>query len=177
MKVYKCLITGDELFTDVYNYVEKDGLLVVRGKYITRSKGDKIDEKCYGGNASAEEPKEAEGEETTESGCNVCLDGRFGSTGFGTKKEYLAYFKDYVKALENIKKQTNPDMDFVAWRAEMTETYKSAVASFKDYEFYTGESNDPAGMIVLVKWQKPEGEDEEVPFVYFYKEGIKEEKY
>ena len=41
----------------------------------------------------------------------------------------------------------------------------------------TGESADPAGMIPLMEWKVPEGETDEVPYVWFYKEGLKEEKF
>ena len=65
---------------------------------MTRKKGDKVDDAMIGGNASAEEPQEVGAEESTESGCNVVLDNRLKATGFGTKKEYHAYVKDYLKA-------------------------------------------------------------------------------
>ena len=67
-------------------------------QYVTRKKGDTVDDSLIGGNASAEEPQEAGAEESTESGVDIILDNRLQPTFFGNKKEYLAYFKDYVKA-------------------------------------------------------------------------------
>ncbi|RUS70004.1 hypothetical protein EGW08_022232, partial [Elysia chlorotica] len=177
MKVYKCLITGDELFTDAYKFVEKDGFYIVQGKYVTRKKGDRVDDSLIGGNASAEEPQDVASEESTESGCNVVLDNRLKPTAFGAKKEYQAYFKDYVKALLAKKKAMDPEGDFSEWQKDITATFKIALANFKEFEFFTGDSGDPTGMIPLMEWKVPEGETDECPFVWFYKDGIKEEKF
>ncbi|GFR59607.1 translationally controlled tumor protein [Elysia marginata] len=176
MIVYKCAITGDELFTDIYKLVLKDGFYIVRGKYVTRKKGDTVDDSLIGGNASAEEPQESGGEESTESGCNVVLDNRLLPTTFGTKKEYTAYFKDYVKGLLAKKKEANPDGDFSEWQKEITASYKVALANFKEFEFFTGSSGEINGMIPLLEWKVPEGETDEAPHVWFYKEGCIEEK-
>ncbi|KAK3763786.1 hypothetical protein RRG08_065749 [Elysia crispata] len=130
-----------------------------------------------GGNASAEEPQEVGAEESTESGCNVVLDNRLKATGFGTKKEYHAYVKDYLKALLAKKKEKDPDADYSKWQQEASASFKKALQNFGEFEFFTGESADPAGMIPLMEWKVPEGETDEVPYVWFYKEGLKEEKF
>lgn len=49
---------------------------------------------------------------------------------------------------------------------------KKIVANFKDYEFYTGESMDPDGMIVLLNYR----EDGVTPFVTVWKHGLSEMK-
>jgi hypothetical protein len=49
---------------------------------------------------------------------------------------------------------------------------KKIVANFKDYEFYTGESMDPDGMVVLLNYR----EDGTTPYLIFWKDGIKETK-
>lgn len=49
---------------------------------------------------------------------------------------------------------------------------KKIVANFKDYEFYTGESMDPDGMIVLLNYR----EDGVTPYVTVWKHGLSEMK-
>lgn len=171
MKVYKCIVTGDELFTDTYPIEIVGGLYKIKAKHVTRS--DKVDDTLLGANPSAEEQEEG-ADESSVSGINVVLDNRLQPTGFGTKKEYMAYFKDFVKRMEANVTSKNPDLDVEAWRAGVQNTFKTVAANFKDYEFFTGESSNPDGNIALVAWE-PEGNDD-VPFVYFFVDGVKEEK-
>ena len=49
---------------------------------------------------------------------------------------------------------------------------KKIVANFKDYEFYTGESMDPDGMVVLLNYR----EDGTTPYLIFWKDGLKQVK-
>lgn len=43
-------------------------------------------------------------------------------------------------------------------------------------ELFAGESCNPDGSIAMVKWETPEGEVNDVPCVYFFIDGLKEEK-
>jgi len=49
---------------------------------------------------------------------------------------------------------------------------KKIIANFKDYEFFTGESMNPDGMIVLLNYR----EDGVTPFVTVWKHGLTEMK-
>jgi len=49
---------------------------------------------------------------------------------------------------------------------------KKIVASFKDWEFFTGESMNPDGMIVLLNYR----EDGTTPYVVVWKHGLSEMK-
>merc|ERR1712020_115508 len=83
MKIYKDVFSGDELFSDTYPIkVTDDVLYEVTGKHITRSQGEI---QLEGSNASAEG---ADGDEGTESSSE---------SGFGSKKDYMVYLKDYMK--------------------------------------------------------------------------------
>ena len=46
------------------------------------------------------------------------------------------------------------------------------LAKFKDWEFYTGESMNPDGMVVLLNYR----EDGVTPYVVVWKHGLKETK-
>merc|ERR1711939_394962 len=58
------------------------------------------------------------------------------------------------------------------FRLQSTSFAKKIVGNFKDYEFYTGESMDPDGMVVLLNYR----EDGTTPYLIYWKHGLKEEK-
>jgi len=173
MKVYKCIVTGDELFTDTYPIESAGGLYKIRGKHVTRTEG--FDDSKLGANPSAEEQNET-AEASSTSGINVILDNRLVSTIFPDKKSFTAYFKTLVKTMEEHKKSQKADFDVAAWRADVQNTFKNILTNFKDYEFFLGESCNPDGNVALVRWEEPPGETDEVPYVYFFADGVKEEK-
>jgi len=49
---------------------------------------------------------------------------------------------------------------------------KKIIGSYKDWEFYVGESMDPEGMVALLNYR----EDGITPYIVFWKHGLKEEK-
>lgn len=173
MKIYKCLVSGDELFTDTFPITQKDGFYRVKGKHVTRS--DKVDNTLLGANPSAEEAEE-QAEDSSTSGIDVVVDGRLVETAFGTKKEYTTYFKGYVKALQEKIKEVNPSKDLTAFQANISAAFKVASGMFKDLQFFQGESMHEDGTIAVMRWETPEGETDEVPFFYFFEDAIKEEK-
>jgi len=169
MIIYKCLISGDELFTDAFK-IERDGhFYKLTGKMTTRT--DKVDDSVIGGNASQEEAVEANAD-SSQSGIDIVLNQRLVETGFGSKKEYQAYFKDFLKKLEPALKEKFPDKDMEQWKKNMTEAFKWVVSEFKEWQFYTGESMVDGGSICLCKWV---GEPE-VPEFYIYADSVIEEK-
>lgn len=133
---------------------------------ITIKPGADVD---IGANPSAEEGEEAL-EEGTETVNNVVYSFRLQSTSFD-KKSYLTYLKGYMK---NVKaKLMEKDPEAAAKFEAGAQAYaKKIVKNFKDFEFYTGESMDPDGMVVLLNWR----EDGTTPYLVFWKHGLKEEK-
>jgi len=176
MKVYKCLVTGDELFTEVVKREVVDGLIRIRAKYVTRS-ADSIDDKAIGGNPSAEEAVEGADDSNSVSGVNVVLDGRYQKMpGFGSKKEYQVTMKAYVKALQEILSEKD-GFDLKEFQNQSTVAAKKLFSLYADAEFYTGESGNCEGLLIILNWETPEGETDEVPFLYYFALGVKEEKY
>lgn len=180
MKVFKCVISSNEMFSDSCPYKIEGGFYVVKGKYVSRVHGE-VDDSMFGGNASAEGGGDDGGSEAErESGIDVILDHRMKETVFGTKKEYTAYMKVYVKAIFKILEgsgKTQEEID--ALKADTTASYKSVLANFKEYQFFTGESLDPDGHIAMLDWKDEEvdGKTVSTPFVYYYVAGLLEEKY
>ncbi|XP_045602338.2 translationally-controlled tumor protein homolog [Procambarus clarkii] len=167
MKVFKDLVTGDEMFTDTYKYeVIEDAFYMVIGKSITMS-DDNI--ALDGANPSAEEVDEGT-ESNAVSGIDVVLYMRLQETGFGSKKDYLVYMKDYLKKLKG-KLEGTPGADkLVAIQKPLNDILKK----FKDLQFFTGESMNPEGMVAIGDYKDIDGEER--PVFYFPKYGLEEEK-
>ena len=96
-----------------------------------------------------------EGEEVddnTEQKINVVHSFNLQQTSFD-KKSYLVYLKGYMKAVENHLKESDPAR-VDGFKAEAQEHVKKVIANFKDYEFFTGESMNPDGQVVLLNYRE-----------------------
>ena len=124
----------------------------------------------FGGNASAEGGAEEAAEDSAVSGINIVLASRLQATGF-SKKDYQTYIKDYMKRIKAKLEAEHPERVDVFVKG-MPAVIKKVLGSFKDWEFYTGESMNPEGMAVLLNYR----EDGVTPFFIFFKDGLIEEK-
>nr|AUN87841.1 translationally controlled tumor protein [Palaemon carinicauda] len=167
MKVFKDLISGDEMFTDTYKHeIVDDAFYMVVGKNTTVTEGDiQLD----GANPSAEEADEGT-ESSAVSGIDVVLFMRLQETGFGSKKDYLTYMKEYIKSLKSKLEGTPAAEKLPAIQKPLAELLKK----FKDLQFFTGESMNPDGMVVIGDYKEVDGEER--PVLYFPLLGLEEEK-
>ncbi|XP_077153478.1 translationally-controlled tumor protein [Ranitomeya variabilis] len=170
MIIFKDILTGDEMFSDIYVYKEtSDGLCIeVDGKIVTRMEGQ-IDDALIGGNASAECQEETS-EASKISGVDVVLNHKLEETAF-TKESYKQYIKDYMKAIKCKLEESNPNRvkPFMTGAAGKI---KEILGNFKNYRFFTGETMNPDGMVALLDFR----EDGETPFLTFFKDGLELEK-
>lgn len=174
MKIYKCLCSGDELFTDAFKYTEVNGFYKIRGR--TTKESTKIDESLLGSNPSAEEATET-ADDSDISGIDVVLKNRLCRTAdFSSKKDYRKYFKDYVKELKDGVEEKCPSTDMKEWQASITKAFTWLSEIIADCECYTGVSG--CGTLVVCHWEVPEDEDttDDAPYFYIYKDAVKEEK-
>jgi len=168
MLLYNDVISGDELFSDAFPTKEIDDIVYeVNCAMITVKQGTDID---IGANPSAEEQDEGVEEGSTQVN-NVVYSHRLQSTAFD-KKSYLVHLKSYMKAVKAELEKSNPSR-VDAFEKGAQAFAKKIVANFKDYEFYTGESMNPDGMVVLLNYR----EDGVTPYFTFWKDGVKEMKY
>ncbi|GAA6009848.1 hypothetical protein JCM11491_000837 [Sporobolomyces phaffii] len=166
MLLYNDLLTGDELISSAYDLKEVDGVIYeADAQMVTIKEGD-VD---IGANASAEEAAEelAEGEQSVN---NIVYSFRLTETQFD-KKSYLTYLKGYMKAVKAKLQETKPD-EVAAFEKGAAAFAKKVVGSIGDWQFFTGESMDPDGMVVLMNYR----EDGTTPFLCFWKHGLKETK-
>jgi len=172
MIIYKDIITGAELFSDVYPMEVVHGCVYkVKGKLQSESTG--IDESKMGANPSAEEGGE-QYEASSVTGINIVLANKLTQTGFKSKKEYQAHLKTYLKVIEKKLRESKPDRvdDF---KKEAASAFKEFfMANYKEFDFYMADPSmddeENEGMIPMVMW------DGETPYMHFFKDGLIEEK-
>ncbi|KAJ4376531.1 hypothetical protein N0V86_006644 [Didymella sp. IMI 355093] len=168
MIIFKDILTDDEIISDSYDIKEIDGVVYEADcKKITIG-GETFD---TGANASAEEAEEG-ADDQAETKIDVVYSFRLNETGFD-KKGYLTYLKGYMKAVKNKLQEKGASADEITAFEKGAAGYaKKIVANFKDYEFFTGESMNPDGMIVLLNYR----EDGVTPYVTVWKHGLSEMK-
>merc|ERR1712243_15423 len=173
MKIYKDVFSGDELFSDTYPIkVVDDVLYEVTGKHITRSQGEI---QLEGSNASAEGGDDEGSESTSESGVDIILNHRLTETGFGSKKDYMVYLKDYMKKVVKHLEDNDRAGEVDTFKTKINGVMKDLLGRFKDLQFFTGESMDAEAMILILDYKEVDGEEK--PILMAFKHGITEEKY
>ncbi|KAG0380237.1 hypothetical protein BGX24_009468 [Mortierella sp. AD032] len=166
MLIYQDIITGDELFSDGFDVKEVNGVYEIECAMMQVKAGADVD---IGANASAEEASE-DLEDGVSIVNNVVYSFRLQSTQFD-KKGYTTYIKGYLKQLQAAKKLTE-EADVKAYQAEMATEVKKVLGNFKDFEFYTGESMNPDGAIMLLNYR----EDGVTPYFTVFKHAVKSMK-
>jgi len=168
MIIYKDIVSGDEMFSDIYKIKDNGIILEVEGKMISRSE-DNIDGNLLGANESQEEAGE-DLESTTVSGVDIVLNHKLQETGFD-KSSFMAYIKEYMKTIKGRLTESDPDR-VKPFMAGAQEEVKKILSNFKNYQFYTGESMNADGLIGFLDFR----EDGITPFMIFFKDGLEQEK-
>ena len=92
-----------------------------------------------GANASAEEADDGTDEGTT-SGVDIVLNHQLVETGFGSKKDFTVYLKDYMKKVVKYLEDNNRSGEVDDFKKNINGVMKDLLGSFKDLQFFTGES-------------------------------------
>jgi len=169
MIIYKCIITGDEMFSDIYKIKESPNGIIyeVEGKMISRT--DVIDDSLIGANASAEEPTES-CDSSTVSGVDIILNHSLSEIHF-KKDTYKGYIKEYMKAIRDKLNESNPDR-VQPFMAGAKEEMIKIMGNMKNFQFFMGRSMNPDGMVGLLDFR----EDGTTPYMIFFKDGLEAEK-
>jgi len=169
MLIFKDILTGDEIVSDSYDpklvdnvVYEVDCAMVTEGAVEVNT----------GANASAEEAEEALDDAEVKVN-NVVNSFRLQSTVFD-KKSYLSHLKGYMKAVKAKLTEKGASPETIAEFEKGAQTYvkEKLLPNFKDFEFYTGESQDVDGMVVLLNYR----EDGVTPYIIAWKHGLEEMK-
>ncbi|PHH61137.1 hypothetical protein CDD81_754 [Ophiocordyceps australis] len=170
MLIYKDILTGDEVISDSYNLKEIDGIVYEADCAMITEEAVSVD---TGANASAEGGDEEGAEDQAVKVNNIVHSFRLQSTSFD-KKSYLAYLKGYMKGVKAALQEKGESADTISAFEKGAQTYvkEKLLPNFKDLEFYTGESMNPDGLVVLLNYR----EDGVTPYVIVWKHGLKEMK-
>ncbi|KAK3375465.1 translationally-controlled tumor protein [Podospora didyma] len=165
MIIFKDIITGDEIISDSYDLKEVDGVAYEVDCAMIVEDAVHVD---TGANASAEEAEEGVEDQAIKVN-NIIYSFRLQSTSFD-KKGYLTYLKGYMKAVKAALLESGSSEEEVKdFETKAQGFAKKIIGKFKDYEFYTGESMNPDGMIVLLNYR----EDGTTPYITVWKHGLK----
>ncbi|KAK3380245.1 translationally-controlled tumor protein [Lasiosphaeria ovina] len=165
MIIFTDIVTGDEIISDSFPMTEVDGVAYEIDCQMVTENAVEVD---IGANASAEEAEEGV-EDTAIKVNNVIRSFRLQNTSFD-KKQYLSYLKGYMKTVKKHLQETGKsDEEVKDFETKAAGFAKKIVTSFKDWEFYTGESMNPDGMVVLLNYR----EDGTTPYVVVWKHGLK----
>ena len=105
-------------------------------QHITRTQGDI---QLEGSNASAEGADGDEGtESSSESGVDIILNHRLTETGFGSKKDYMVYLKDYMKKVVKYLEDNGRSGEVDTFKTKINGVMKDLLGRFKDLQFFTG---------------------------------------
>ncbi|KAJ4422444.1 hypothetical protein N0V82_002894 [Gnomoniopsis sp. IMI 355080] len=170
MIIFKDIITDDEMISDSYDLKEvADGIAFEADCAMIEEGGVEVD---IGANASAEEGAE-ELDDTKVKVNNIVASFRLQSTQFD-KKGYLTYLKGYMKAVKaKLQELGKDEAEVKAFESGAQKFVKEVIlANFKDFEFYTGESMNPDGMVALLNYR----EDGVTPYFIFWKHGLSQMK-
>ncbi|XDG00647.1 hypothetical protein ABKA04_000262 [Annulohypoxylon sp. FPYF3050] len=158
----------DELLSDSFKLKEVDGIAYEADCAMIEIGAVDVD---TGANASAEEADEGI-EDSAQKVNNIIHSFRLQPTSFD-KASYLSYLKGYMKRLaKHLKDSGKSEEEIKDFQTKAQGFAKKIVSNFKDYEFYTGESMDVDGMVVLLNYR----EDGVTPFVTIWKHGLDEMK-
>merc|ERR1712066_472777 len=171
MKIYEDIFSNDEMFSDTYPIkLVNDCMWEVTGKHISRTQDDI---QLAGANASAEEADEGT-DAASESGIDIVLNHRLVETGFGSKKDYTVYLKDYMKKVVKYLEDNNRAGEVDEFKKNINGVMKELLGKFKDLQFFTGESMEAEAMILIMDYKDYEGEEK--PVIMAFKHGLEEEK-
>ncbi|GCB75710.1 hypothetical protein scyTo_0016465 [Scyliorhinus torazame] len=164
MRLYKCIISGDKMFSDIYKIKEgaKGITYEVEGKVISRTEGS-IDESLISGNASQESPSE-QAESSTVRGVDIILNHNLKEVSFA-KTTCRTYIKEYMKDLKKrIEKQNPEGVTTFTGNAQVVIT--KILSNFVNNQFFLGESMNHDGMVGLLNYR----EDGITPDMVFFKD-------
>merc|ERR1712072_186873 len=171
MKIYEDVFTGDEMFSDTYPIkLVENCLWELTGKHISRTQDDI---QLAGSNASAEEADEGT-DSASESGVDIILNHRLVETGFGSKKDYTVYLKDYMKKVIAYLEENDMKDQVDGFKKNIQAVMGYLLKKFKDLQFFTGESMNPDAMILMVEYRDVDGEER--PIIMGFKHGLREVK-
>lgn len=166
MRVFKDLISGDELISDSYPFtlINEDTTMEVKARYVKKG-SDQIQI------ASDDVIEEDENLETV---VDIVDAFKLNELEKFSKTEFMAWVKGYLAKVTAKLTELGKADRIPAFKKGATATVKTIVAQFEEFQFYYGESWNTEGAMCF-SYQK--SQEDEGPTFLFLVDGLKEEKY
>lgn len=174
MKIFEDILIKEsgenkELLSDSFPIKEIDGVILEAECAMIELGAIDVN---TGANASAEEASE-DLDDGVQKVNNILHTFGYQETAFD-KKSYTAYLKGYFGALtKELKANGTPEEEITNFKTKAGAFFKDKISkNFADFEFFTGPSGNPDGMVVLLNYR----EDGVTPYVLLWKHGLREIK-
>ena len=112
-------------------------ILTINSFHVQHISRTQDDIQLEGSNASAEEADEGT-DAASESGVDIVLNHRLVETGFGSKKDFTVYLKDYMKKVVKYLEDNDMGDQVADFKTNISKVMKEMLGKFKDLQFYTG---------------------------------------
>ena len=178
MKIFKDVITGDEMLSDTFQMTVEYEEAIYKVPSRNRPKDDlgNVDVGCGDAFNKKEGEEEAPAQEGVEMVLDVIANSELKQINM-SKKEFMAYIKDYFKKIIAYLEENGKKDRVDGFKKGAQAFIKFIVPKYDDIELYTGahgenDDGEIVGGICISYW---EDEEAKGPMFYFFKDGLKEE--
>ena len=178
MKIFKDVITGDEMLSDTFQMTVEyeDAIYKVPSKNRPKDDLGDVDVGCGDAFTKQEGEEEPSAPQGVEMVLDVIANSELKQVNM-SKKEFMAYIKDYFKKIIAYLEENGKKDRVDGFKKGAQAFIKFIVPKYDDIELYTGangenDDGEIVGGICISYW---EDESAKGPMFYFFKDGLKEE--
>ena len=174
MKLFKDVITGDEMLTDTFEMTTEYEDAIIKVPSKNRPK-DQLNSDIPNEDEEGQDPN-AQANEPVEMVLDVVANSRLKQVNM-SKKEFMSYIKDYFKKVIAYLEENGKKDRVEGFKKGAQAFIKFIVPKYDDIELYTGdngenEEGEIVGGVCISYW---EDDSAKGPMFYFFKDGLKEE--
>jgi hypothetical protein len=178
MKIFKDVITGDEMLSDTFQMTVEyeDAIYKVPSKNRPKDDLGDVDVGCGDAFTKQEGEEEPSAPQGVEMVLDVIANSELKQVNM-SKKEFMAYIKDYFKKIIAYLEENGKKDRVDGFKKGAQAFIKFIVPKYDDIELYTGangenDDGEIVGGICISYW---EDDSAKGPMFYFFKDGLKEE--
>ena len=178
MKIFKDVITGDEMLSDTFQMTVEyeDAIYKVPSKNRPKDDLGDVDVGCGDAFTKQEGEEEPSAPQGVEMVLDVVANSELKQVNM-SKKEFMAYIKDYFKKIIAYLEENGKKDRVEGFKKGAQAFIKFIVPKYDDIELYTGangenDDGEIVGGICISYW---EDDSAKGPMFYFFKDGLKEE--
>jgi hypothetical protein len=178
MKIFKDVITGDEMLSDTFQMTVEyeDAIYKVPSKNRPKDDLGDVDVGCGDAFTKQEGEEEPSAPQGVEMVLDVVANSELKQVNM-SKKEFMAYIKDYFKKIIAYLEENGKKDRVDGFKKGAQAFIKFIVPKYDDIELYTGangenDDGEIVGGICISYW---EDDSAKGPMFYFFKDGLKEE--